>query len=173
MSTKPTSFSVVNKQTNIGVEDVGEPLTYGTEAFLSPEYAKAEADRLWAKVWQMAGRVEEIPEIGSFITYEIGDDSIVVVRTAPDAAQGVSQCVPASRPPTDQHARLARTALAARSSVSSAASMAGPSISKARTSTSSTSRTGRARSLRSAPRFLRSRSTHGAVGSSSTWIRTA
>ena len=62
---QPTSINVVNKPPNITVEDLSEPLTYSVEAFMSPEYAKAEADRLWAKVWQMAGRVEEIPEVGS------------------------------------------------------------------------------------------------------------
>jgi phenylpropionate dioxygenase-like ring-hydroxylating dioxygenase large terminal subunit len=76
-------IKVVNKQGNIKVEDLAEPLTYTVEAFTSGEYAKAEADRLWAKVWQMAGRVEEVPEVGSFITYDIGDDSIIVIRTTP------------------------------------------------------------------------------------------
>src|SRR5580658_2863264 len=81
---KPTNFNVVGKPVNIEVEDLEEPLTYGVEAFTSREYAKAEADQLWAKVWQMAGRVEEIPEVGNYITYEIGDDSILIVRTASD-----------------------------------------------------------------------------------------
>ena len=64
--------------------DLGEPLTYGTEAFLSRDYAEAEKELLWAKVWQMAGRVEEIPEVGNFMTYNIGDESIIVLRNAPD-----------------------------------------------------------------------------------------
>ncbi len=71
-----------------------EPLTYPVEAFLSPEYAKAEADRLWAKVWQMAGRVEEIPEVGNFITYDIGDDSILIVRAAPDKIKAFHNVCP-------------------------------------------------------------------------------
>src|SRR5262249_44847419 len=48
------------------------------------EYARQERDKLWRKVWQQAGRVEEIPEVGNYLTYDILDDSIVVVRTAPD-----------------------------------------------------------------------------------------
>ena len=79
---------------NVSVEELAEPLTYGVEAFLSPEYAKAEADRLWAKVWQMAGRVEEIPEVGSYLTYEIGDDSILVVRTAADQLKAYHNVCP-------------------------------------------------------------------------------
>lgn len=66
------------------VEDLEDPVTIGVEAYISEDYARAERDRLWRKVWQQAGRVEEIPEVGDFITYDILDDSIVIVRTAPD-----------------------------------------------------------------------------------------
>jgi phenylpropionate dioxygenase-like ring-hydroxylating dioxygenase large terminal subunit len=89
-----TSINVVNKAANITVEDLAEPLTYPVEAFLSPEYAKAEADRLWAKVWQMAGRVEEVPEVGNYITYDIGDDSILIVRAAPDKLKAFHNVCP-------------------------------------------------------------------------------
>jgi hypothetical protein len=44
---KPTRLNIANEPTNIEVEELAEPLTYGVEAFTSPEYAKAEADRLW------------------------------------------------------------------------------------------------------------------------------
>ena len=40
------------------------------EAYVSEDYARAERDRLWRKVWLQAGRVEDIPEIGNFLTYE-------------------------------------------------------------------------------------------------------
>ena len=69
---------------NVEVGDLSEPLTFSVEPYISEEYARAETDRLWPKVWQHAGRVEEIPNVGDFLTYDIGDDSIVVVRTAPD-----------------------------------------------------------------------------------------
>jgi phenylpropionate dioxygenase-like ring-hydroxylating dioxygenase large terminal subunit len=59
-------------------------VTYGTEAFLSRDYALAEKERLWPRVWQMAGRVEDIPNVGDFFTYDICDDSIIIVRTALD-----------------------------------------------------------------------------------------
>ncbi len=59
-------------------------VTYGTEAFLSADYAAAEKELLWPKVWQMAGRLEDIPEVGDFFTYDICDDSIIVVRTGPE-----------------------------------------------------------------------------------------
>lgn len=64
--------------------DAERPVTYGTEAFLSADYAKAETELLWPRVWQMAGREEDIPNVGDYFTYDICDDSIIIVRTAPD-----------------------------------------------------------------------------------------
>ena len=74
----------MDKQVEISIEDLSEPLTYPAEAFTSPEYARAERDLLWPKVWQMAGRLEDIPEVGNFLTYNIMDESIIIVRTAAD-----------------------------------------------------------------------------------------
>jgi len=74
----------MNKSGSFDVKDLAEPLTFPVDAYLSREYAKAEGDRLWSKAWQHAGRVEEIPNVGSFITYNVGDDSIIVIRTAAD-----------------------------------------------------------------------------------------
>lgn len=48
--------------------------------YYDPDFAKLEAERLWPFVWQVAGREEELPEVGSYITYDIVDDSILVVR---------------------------------------------------------------------------------------------
>lgn len=86
----------MNKPVNIecDVKDLEEAVTYPTDAFLSRDYAKAEADRLWAKVWQHAGRVEEIPNVGDYITYEVGDDSIIIVRTAPDTLKAYHNVCP-------------------------------------------------------------------------------
>jgi len=66
------------------IEALSGPLTIGVEAYLSEEYARAERDKLWVKVWQQVGRVEELPQIGDYLTYEILDDSLIVVRTAPE-----------------------------------------------------------------------------------------
>ncbi|WP_040825623.1 aromatic ring-hydroxylating oxygenase subunit alpha [Nocardia jiangxiensis] len=70
--------------TETTAEALSTPMTIGVEAYISPEYARAEGDRLWAKVWQQVCRVEELPRVGDFLTYEILDDSVIVVRTAED-----------------------------------------------------------------------------------------
>lgn len=49
----------------------------------SPEFARFEAEKLWPHVWQIACRLEEIPNVGDFVTYDVVDDSIVVIRTSP------------------------------------------------------------------------------------------
>jgi phenylpropionate dioxygenase-like ring-hydroxylating dioxygenase large terminal subunit len=54
------------------------------EAYYQPEYLALEKERLWPRTWQMACRVEEIPEVGDYLTYEIADESIVIVRAAQD-----------------------------------------------------------------------------------------
>jgi phenylpropionate dioxygenase-like ring-hydroxylating dioxygenase large terminal subunit len=71
---------------NITLETLSreEMVTYPVEAFLSKDYLEAEKQRLWPKVWQMADREEVIPNVGDFFTYNICDDSIIVVRTRPD-----------------------------------------------------------------------------------------
>lgn len=60
------------------------PVLISTEAYLSADYARAERDALWRKVWQMACREEEIPNVGDYVTYDVLDDSIIVTRIAPD-----------------------------------------------------------------------------------------
>jgi nitrite reductase/ring-hydroxylating ferredoxin subunit len=52
------------------------------ERYYDPDFFQMEVDHLWSRVWQMACRLEEIPEANDFVEYEILDQSIVVVRTA-------------------------------------------------------------------------------------------
>jgi len=53
------------------------------EAYISPEFAKLEAEKLWPKVWQIVCRLEELPNVGDFTEYTIVHDSIIVTRNAP------------------------------------------------------------------------------------------
>jgi phenylpropionate dioxygenase-like ring-hydroxylating dioxygenase large terminal subunit len=65
-------------------EELTEPVIIPPEAYVSEDYLRAERDRLWRKVWLQACRLEEIPEVGNFITYDILDDSLIIVRQSPD-----------------------------------------------------------------------------------------
>lgn len=50
--------------------------------YTTREFHDLEMKKLWPRVWQMACREEEIPNVGDYVVYEIGSYSIVVVRTA-------------------------------------------------------------------------------------------
>ena len=55
-----------------------------TEHYISREIVQLEKRLLWPKVWQLACRLEEIPFVGDYVTYDINDESIVVVRQTAD-----------------------------------------------------------------------------------------
>jgi nitrite reductase/ring-hydroxylating ferredoxin subunit len=50
--------------------------------YLSPEFRRLENERLWPRVWQVACREEELKRIGDYVTYDIANESIIVVRSA-------------------------------------------------------------------------------------------
>ena len=56
--------------------------TIPKERYLEPEFLDLELEHMWSRVWQVAAREEEIPAPGDFVEYGIGDESILVVRTA-------------------------------------------------------------------------------------------
>jgi phenylpropionate dioxygenase-like ring-hydroxylating dioxygenase large terminal subunit len=62
----------------MGSEDIGR------ERYYAPEFFALEVERMWRRTWQMACRLEDIPEVGDFCVYDIVDDSLLVVRAGPD-----------------------------------------------------------------------------------------
>jgi phenylpropionate dioxygenase-like ring-hydroxylating dioxygenase large terminal subunit len=50
------------------------------ERYTSPDYLRAELQHLWPRVWLMAGLSSDLPAEGSYFTFEIGADSVLVVR---------------------------------------------------------------------------------------------
>ena len=51
------------------------------ERYYSAEFRRAEADKLWAKTWLLAGVLADIPTAGDFFIFDIGIESIIVTRT--------------------------------------------------------------------------------------------
>src|SRR5260370_38476398 len=49
--------------------------------YISREWHELERTRLWRKVWQMACRQENIPEVGRYVVYDNPGDSYPVVPT--------------------------------------------------------------------------------------------
>jgi nitrite reductase/ring-hydroxylating ferredoxin subunit len=60
----------------------GAQWTIPKRSFVSREYAELERERLWPRVWQLACREEELASVGSYVVYDILDDSIIVIRTS-------------------------------------------------------------------------------------------
>jgi len=48
--------------------------------YIDPGFLRREFDKLWTRTWQAAARLDEIPEAGDFTVYNIGDQSVLLVR---------------------------------------------------------------------------------------------
>ena len=48
--------------------------------YVSSEVFQAESEYIWKKYWLFAGSTAEIPKPGDFFTYQIGKESIIVIR---------------------------------------------------------------------------------------------
>lgn len=48
--------------------------------YTSTDFLAAEIEHLWKRVWQMACRSDEVPDPGSYLEYQIADQSYLVVR---------------------------------------------------------------------------------------------
>jgi phenylpropionate dioxygenase-like ring-hydroxylating dioxygenase large terminal subunit len=52
--------------------------------YYDPDFYRLECELLWPRVWQMACRLEEIPNPGDFVEYENVGQSVIIVRTGAD-----------------------------------------------------------------------------------------
>jgi len=52
--------------------------------YISPQFAQLEYERMWPRVWHVACREEELKTVGSYVVFDIGRESIIIVRTAAD-----------------------------------------------------------------------------------------
>lgn len=64
------------------------------EVYFSREFARLEEENLWPYVWQLACRLEEIPRVGDYLTYDIVDDSILIVRTGESSIKAYHNVCP-------------------------------------------------------------------------------
>ena len=52
------------------------------ERYLTRRWHELEKEHLWSRVWQFACREEHLPHVGSYIVYEIADQSYLVTRVS-------------------------------------------------------------------------------------------
>lgn len=82
--------------TGFGLADIGHDrfsLRISTDRYTSRDFAERERESIWMKVWQVAGRVDELPEVGDWKVFEIYDQSFILVRGRDDRIRGfVNAC---------------------------------------------------------------------------------
>ena len=58
------------------------------DRYLSADYARLEMERVWYRAWQFACLESELEAVGDIALYEIGTQSVVIVRSGPGRIQG-------------------------------------------------------------------------------------
>lgn len=71
---QPPAFMAEDRSQYLGSEPIDAARYY------SPEFFKAECERMWPFVWQFAAREEDLPEPGDYVTYDNAGRSYLIVR---------------------------------------------------------------------------------------------
>ncbi len=50
------------------------------DRYYSPAFRELELERLWPRVWHVAGRATDLHKAGDYLTYEFGSESVLCVR---------------------------------------------------------------------------------------------
>ena len=67
----------MESQFDMGTDDIP------VERYFSREFHDLEVERVWRRVWQVAAREDDIPNVGDTLVYDIADMSFLLVRSAP------------------------------------------------------------------------------------------
>jgi phenylpropionate dioxygenase-like ring-hydroxylating dioxygenase large terminal subunit len=57
------------------------------DAYVSRDYVELEKERLWPKTWLLACREEEVENVGDYVTFDIADESIIILRSSEDRVE--------------------------------------------------------------------------------------
>ncbi|WP_341850176.1 aromatic ring-hydroxylating oxygenase subunit alpha [Sphingomonas natans] len=60
---------------------VTDPEQIPAKRYYDKAFFELEREKLWPHVWQMAARLEEIPEVGDYVEYRNLDKSVIIVHT--------------------------------------------------------------------------------------------
>lgn len=93
---RPGEWAEPDAGLGLGLADIGRDvfsMRISTDRYTRPEYAQLERERIWLRVWQIAGRVDELPAVGDWKQYRILDQSFVIVRGKDEKLRGfVNAC---------------------------------------------------------------------------------
>ncbi|MBL4826877.1 MAG: Rieske 2Fe-2S domain-containing protein [Spongiibacteraceae bacterium] len=62
--------------------------------YIDPKFTELEHEKLWKKTWQFAARLDEVPAVGDHTVYEIGSQSILIVRVNEDTIKAYHNFCP-------------------------------------------------------------------------------
>ena len=69
------------------------PMRIPTDRYTSVEFQQREREAIWMRVWQIVGRVDELPKVGDWKVYRIFDQSFIIVRGKDERLRGfVNAC---------------------------------------------------------------------------------
>ncbi|MDT0510077.1 aromatic ring-hydroxylating dioxygenase subunit alpha [Novosphingobium sp. MMS21-SN21R] len=71
---QPPAFMAEDRYEYLGSDPIDAARYY------SPEFFKAECEKMWPNVWQFAAREEDLPEAGDYVTYDNAGRSYLIVR---------------------------------------------------------------------------------------------
>lgn len=61
--------------------DIVNYTTYPTKSYLERDAIAEEWQKLWTKVWLIAGPSSDIPNVGDWFKFDLGDQSFIIVRS--------------------------------------------------------------------------------------------
>lgn len=65
-----------------------EKATYFTSLpqhyYVSPEIFQLDMDTVWTQQWLLAGHISRLPRVGSYYTYEVANESVIITRSGAD-----------------------------------------------------------------------------------------
>ena len=64
--------------------DIADFRTTSTSQFTDPAVKAAEEEKLWNKVWLIAGVASDLKEVGDWFRFDIGSQSLIIVRAKED-----------------------------------------------------------------------------------------
>jgi phenylpropionate dioxygenase-like ring-hydroxylating dioxygenase large terminal subunit len=76
----PPVVLLIDSPRDMGRDDVS------LDRYYTQDWHDREVKTVWQKTWQMACRLEDIPEVGDTEVYDIVHDSLIIVRTGAGAA---------------------------------------------------------------------------------------
>lgn len=71
---------------------ITDPEMIPVNRYYDDMFFEMEREHFWPHVWQMACRLEEIPNVGDYVEYKILDKSVIVTRTAQGVRAYLNAC---------------------------------------------------------------------------------